>query len=180
MSYTIVNSKLQINGIAVALIAKGANMAIQEASEGWYLNNKEAMEWPLRLAFIREPFDRFCSAYSFFSQCYWQKTGYIEEVCEAAAKNYYEFVNYALENADEHWMPQSNSLLLDGRYTPTHTIKFEKLREIFPKFSTSTLKVINSSIRLPVCPDYRRSELEKMFGNDRELYDNALEHFDGR
>lgn len=179
MAYTVVNSRLNVNAVAVALICKGANTAIQEASEGWYISNEQALEWPLRIAFIREPFDRFCSAYSFFSQCYWNNTGYKKEVCEAAAKNYYEFVNFALENSDDHWSEQGKSLFFNGKYTPTHTIKLDVINNIWPNFSTKELKNINSSVRLPVCPEYRRKELNAMFGNDIKLYNEALSEFDG-
>ena len=179
MPYTIVNSYLSCNSVAVALICKSGNSSIREVSEEWYVGNYEAKDWPLRLAFIREPFDRFCSAYSFFSQCYWKNTGYCRETEEAAAKSYYEFVNFALTHTDEHWDEQGKSLLFNGEYTPTHTIKLDKINEIWPLFATKSLKIINTSVRLPVCPKYRREELNKMFGGDIELYNSALESFNG-
>lgn len=180
MPYDIVNSNLSCGAVAVALLCKSGSTAITEAGEGWYLNNQQALNWPLRLAFIREPFDRFCSAYSFFAGRYWVANDYkLRGTEESAAKSYYHFVNFALENEDDHWMEQGKSLLFNEEYTPTHTLKFEALEKVWPNFTNRVLSNINSSVRLPVCPEYRRKELDEMFGSDIELYNAALDDFNG-
>lgn len=185
MGYVIAKSHLTVGCVLVANIPKGASMSIKEASEtNWYVSNHEAEIYPLRLFFIREPFDRFCSAYSFFNGLYWKGQNYNGSgVCEAAAKSYYEFVNFCLENDDEHWNPQVERVHYKGKLSPTHIIKFDDLLKLWPKFSTNTLRQINTSVRLPVCEKYRRPELNKMFGDDIRVYRKALTYdqvsFDG-
>lgn len=183
MGYLKVKSFLSLGCVLVANIPKSGSMSIKEASEGWYTCNAEAEIYPLRLFFIREPFDRFCSAYSFFNGLYWNGERYDGSgVCEAAAKSYYHFVNFCLENENEHWNPQADKVF-EGEFEPTHIIKFDDLLKLWPKFTCNQLKKINTSVRLPVCEKYRRHELNEMFKDDIHLYKNALTHdqvfFDG-
>ena len=48
----------QINGIALALIAKAGIQSFTEASgDQWYMSNKQAIEFPTRIFFIRNPIE---------------------------------------------------------------------------------------------------------------------------
>lgn len=177
MHYSLHDSLSGVGIVAVALIAKSGNTSIKSAAaQGWYVKAEEAEQYPIRLAFIREPFDRLYSAYSFFSGLYWNGEKYDKHgTVESAARSYYHFINHALEHRDEHWKNQGE-ILLSGEVKPTHLIKFDYINDLWPNIFPSELRKCNSSVRLPVCKEYRKAELQDFYKTDLELYNSALDY----
>ena len=117
----------EINGVALAIIAKAGTQSFTEASgAGWYLTNEQALEYPTRVFFIRNPFERLESCYSFF--CGIRDEGASQSVIPVDQLESWEiFIDYILVNSDEHWNPQNTTLLYNGELTPTDILKFEIL-----------------------------------------------------
>lgn len=163
--------------VAVALIAKSGNTSIKDASKyNWYVKDSDADQYPIRLAFVREPFQRLYSAYSFFNGLHWAGEKYDNGgVLKAAARSYYHFINYVLENSDEHWRNQGD-ILLSGKVKPTHIIKFDCINDIWPNLFFEGIQKSNSSVRLPVCEKYRAEELRQFYKQDIDLYNSALDY----
>ena len=122
----------QINGIALALIAKAGIQSFTEASgDQWYMSNKQAIEFPTRIFFIRNPIDRLESCYSFLVGLKDEGTNQ-DIIPEEHLLTWELFVDYILENSDEHWDPQTEQLKYKGTLTPTHIFRFEDVCDWWP------------------------------------------------
>lgn len=160
-----------INGVAIAIIAKAGTQSITEAVGGWYINNQQALIYPQRVMFIREPFDRLESCYSFF--CDLRDTNQEQHIIPVGKLESWEsFVDYILVNKDEHWTPQADSVMFKGEFTPTHIFKFEDINNIWPKFTSRRLPHLNKATR-KATSNYREQDLLEYYKDDIVTYNNA-------
>lgn len=163
-----------LNGVALAIIAKAGTQSFTEAGADWYMNNLKALDYPTRVMFIREPFDRLESCYSFFKMLIQQGTKF-NMLPEAALDSWEEFVDYILTHEDEHWAPQTDSVLYKGELTPTHIMRFDELNKWWPEFFSAKLVHTNASERLEV-PPYRVADLTEYYKNDIAEYNSAIRY----
>lgn len=165
-----------INGVALAIVAKVGTQSFREAGAHWYMTNKEARIYPERIFFIREPFLRLVSAYSFFKGLERTGTRY-EAVPLSAIADWPTFVDYILLNNDEHWMPQTDTTLYtgDGEYVPTKIMRFEDVSKWWPLFSSKRLPHENQSVPQEVDIMYRRADVGAFYANDYDIYKHLVE-----
>jgi len=168
----------QIDGVALALIAKAGIQSFTEASgDQWYMSNEQAIEFPTRVFFIRKPIDRLESCYSFLIGL--KDEGAKQDMIpEEHLLTWQLFVDYILANSDEHWDPQTEQLLYKGILTPTHILKFEDVSNWWPNFFDVPLPHVNASIRLAV-EDYRLEEINNFYSVDNDVWINATQQKDG-
>ena len=160
-----------INGMALAIVAKVGTQSFREAEAHWYVTNEEALIYPERIFFIREPFLRLVSAYSFFKGLERAGTRY-EALPLSAITDWETFVDYILLNEDEHWMPQTDTTLYtgDGVFVPTKIMRFEDVTKWWPLFSSKRLPHENQSVPQEVDIMYRRAEVDAFYSNDYAIY----------
>jgi hypothetical protein len=104
------------NDIAVAYISRVASQAMY-ASLGNQHGAIEAGRCERRVAFIRDPLARHVSAYRLMKMIYTQG---IERVPNQALMSYGAFCEYSVENEDQHWLPQMETLRRYGDLITEH------------------------------------------------------------
>lgn len=161
------------DNIACAAVFKNGCTSIRNAiGESRSYDGQEVLQFERRVAFARCPFDRLISAYSFFYYLYRRSPLAIEgRITAEALESWESFVDYILENDDEHWDPQWDMLTYNGVYLPTETYKLSQLDEvwgqIWPGFYPWRA---NKVLHRPANLDYRRDDLVRKYEKDIELW----------
>lgn len=163
--------------VCVALITKGASTSMGEFF-GEYVTAKEALGVPVRLAFPRDPYDRFLSffwhMYTEIKDSAYNATEFIpadvmctesvlEEGLEANFKRYTSHILTAEPNA--HWAPQIPQLILGGAMVPNTLHKFSSLKIFWPGYFNRALHTEKQYKRLQV-PKFRLSDLREYYTPD--------------
>ena len=121
----------------------------------------------VRLGFIREPFDRLESCYSFFYWHHKNDTLSHKDPMYPYISDYEKFIDHMLagEFPNNHWRPQTD---LFPNLTVTH--KFEEYTtrwgDYFPGFLPD---IVNRSTHLETS-DYRVTDLEAYYRKDLDLW----------
>ena len=157
-----------IGGVALAIIAKAGTQSFKEAGAVWYINNQEALVYPQRIFFIRNPFERLESCYSFFVGLKNAGTRY-DAIPDSALTSWEAFIDHILINSDEHWNPQINTLMYKGEPTPTKIMRFEDVTKWWPLFFSKRLPHNNQSDRL-VTTSYRGEEIQAFYAQDYDVW----------
>lgn len=130
------------------------------------LTNEQAMAYPTRIAFIRDPSDRWVSYYSMAAAFEAQGTEFPHK---GIFTSYEAFVDYALTHNDMHWRSQKESLSIDGVYIATETHRFDEIRIHWPH--AGFLPNLNSVKHLPV-NNYRRDDINAYLKDDIILFNS--------
>jgi len=166
-------------GIALALIAKVGTQSFKEVIDvdtGWYLIPEEALEYPIRVFFIREPMARLRSAYSFFIKLRNGGERY-DSLPYSVLNSWPEFVDHVLTNSDEHWNPQVPQVTYKGEFTPNKVFRFEDVKKWWPNFTSIRLPHANASIPQEVI-DYRSVELKEFYAEDIKMWNSIVPYDD--
>lgn len=141
--------------VCVAAVPKCGQHTLAAYSVGFIPENK-IYNFDRRVAFIRDPLDRFLSAYFFI-------LGWNKKLDGQHLDSYETFVDLALVSGDEHILPQ------------TKQVNFEKYNEIygFSDFSKLLGDIVdsipvreNSSNRCDIDMSYRAEEVKLMYKDD--------------
>ena len=119
--------------------------------------------FPLRIAFIREPFDRWLSAYHFMCQ-----SRYILE--GERVREYNRFVDVALESEDDHVLPQSRFISSFGTLLPLHSMS-----KVIGALTGKEITKENASERHEIDTSYRKAEIMERYEDDTILYKSITE-----
>jgi hypothetical protein len=148
--------------IAISCLPKCATHSLREAFD-WQstVNNMEVTNINKRIAFIREPFERLISNYSFFYNAKGSFSGW----------DYERFIDFVLDEHSKnfHWCSQVQSLTLHGKFMPTICFKFDDISEVIYKQFKKSLNLLNKSEHKEIS-DYRIKDLIKYFSEDINLY----------
>lgn len=158
-------------GIALALIAKTGTQSFKEVIDvdtGWYLVPSEALEYPVRVFFMRHPVDRLKSAFSFFIKLRNEGAQY-DPVKNEVIETWPKFVDHILTHSDEHWDPQIPQVTYKGEFTPNKVLRFEDVKKWWPNFSSIRLPHANASIPQETL-EYRVEELKALYAEDMQLW----------
>lgn len=127
-----------------------------------FLNINPQCKDYFKFAFVRNPFDRFVSAYSGFTQIRNMELGHFDKFCE-------EFITSKFSK-DIHWIPQ-NKLLCDdlGNIIPDFIGRYENLDEDLKKISN----IIGIDMDIGHHRKTSRTSYEKMFSSKtKEIIEN--------
>ena len=153
--------------LAIAQIPKAGLSSIRDwlGRDCRVVSNDDAMVVSRRVAFIRHPLERLKSAYSYL---YWQQDYGRNTKSGAPLDSWESFVDYILENDNEHWRPQT----LHCGDVPNIYHKFENLNEHWEKYRPGILDHNNHSTRLPTT-DYRTDDILNMYADDLRVWESA-------
>ena len=168
-------------GSALAVISKSGSQSITMAANGWYVSNEQALLYPRRIFFIREPFERLKSGYSFFKLLKLEGSKYNNRVPDFV-ESWNAFIDYVLDtdHQDEHFLPQTYSLFFSGALTANVILRFEDINEWWPLFFTSKLERLNSAHRVSeINTDYRKREIDEYYALDSATYATAERYIQG-
>jgi len=170
---------IDMEGWALALVAKVGSQSFMESGPTWYIREHEILIYPERIFFMRDPFQRLESAYSFFVGLVRAGTPH-NAVPEAALESWEKFVDYVLDPRydDEHWRPQTETTLYigdgtDRKLVPTKIMRFEDVTKWWPNFFSRNLPHINRSTKL-VTTSYRGDEIRVKYAADYKIYDDLV------
>lgn len=155
---------------AIAMVPKCGHTSF-DAMVGARLSIDEALRIPMRVQFVRDPIDRFVSAYSFFYALN-EDNPHRESVPKNVTHNGYEsFVDYALSNPNPHWMPQTE--LTGGIATRLHKFTGENIRRWWSHYWPGKLPDwFNACTHLPTT-DYRIADLREYYATDIVAFERA-------
>ncbi len=163
--------------ICVGFINKAASTAMGDFFRK-KITAKEALEIPIRLAFPRDPYDRFLSFFfnlytevkradyditEFIPKSVMCRESVIEESLFSNLKMYTDYVLRAKPNA--HWAPQLPQLMMDGELVPNSLHKFSDINLFWKHYFGCELPVKRNYSRFQV-PDYKMSEFREYYKPD--------------
>lgn len=164
--------------VCVAVIRKGGSLSIDQAlMPAEYFGVERALEFPVRVAFVREPMERYASSFSFFTHQYNRMgendtvTGDVPPV-EVVNAGYHAWVDWTLDEdpMNRHWIPQVEQLTYEGVLVPTEIHRFEDIHDHWERlFGPGMLPHINAASRLPT-DDYRTDDINNRYEQDLALW----------
>lgn len=157
-------------GPAIAHIPKAGSQSIQNILAPLIrLTGEEALQRKVRVAFIRDPFERLASGYSFFTfQA--MRPGAGTGAFGFQWKDYEGFVDVALTSDDRHFLPQYGQLLAGEVFVPTDVHSLDALSSpVWNRYYRGRIpNRENQCERLPVT-NYRRDDIKAYYAKDFEL-----------
>ncbi|MBL4753790.1 MAG: hypothetical protein JKY52_09395 [Flavobacteriales bacterium] len=121
-------------------------------------------QFPLRIAFIREPFDRWLSAFFFMAT-----TGYLLDGVRLSS--YDQFVDLALVSDDEHLTPQSR--FIDGSFV-NKIMCLKSMSDVLGRLSDVKITKENAAPREDIDTSYRKDEVMMRYQADTEMYNRLV------
>lgn len=122
-------------------------------------------EFPIRMVFIREPFDRLASCYFFF-----QGSDYSIE--DEHLQNYETFIDWALDSDDEHVMPQSE---LFSRYHFKRRFLVSDMCRVLSILTGEKIPKLNASLREDLDQGYKASEIQDRYRDDFLMVEEVID-----
>lgn len=158
---------------AVAIVPKCGNTSFSAVVSATRLSTDEAMSVPTRVMFVRDPIDRFISAYSFFHMLNDGEDRGDVPVPRAATHNGYpHWVDFALSTINPHWAPQVE--LTGGIATHLYKFNCDSIRKWWPiHWPGRQPDWLNACSHLPVT-DYRRADLLSYYSADLDAFERAV------
>lgn len=126
-------------------------------------------EFPVRLAFVRCPFDRLVSAFSFFKRVSYP-------IQDGSLRSFEAFIDWALDSDDEHVLPQYNII------SPHHFKRVLPISSMTPVLGKLTGKVVpdaNSTNHYDVDTSYRYDDVRDRYFDDIILFEKSKESLNG-
>ena len=161
------------NNIAIAVIPKNGSTSLRNFVGATDIyDSKSVMQFNTRIAFIREPFDRLGSAYSFFKYLNDSNQNGSKSASKDSTRSYENFVDHTFEIRNMHWNPQVEVLYDEGVLIPTHVYRLHEMHDVWERHFQGiypALTVSNKASRLPV-NDYRSDEIKKKYKGDLSLW----------
>lgn len=160
------------NGPLIARIPKNASQTIGMAlAPSQQVTNEDALERDIRVMFIRDPFDRLASAYSFFSWLRSRNTRIEPEV--PVFKTYEQFIDWALDSDDSHVTSQVDCVTVNGVFVPNRIHWLKDIVEVWNDYYPGLIPDKNNfphrnNMQRLVTTDYRRDDIRKHYARDFE------------
>jgi len=152
-----------IGPVSVLGIPKCGTQTLEKYSVGT-IEEGETHRFPLRLSFIREPFDRWLSAYFFMAT-----NGYLLDGVRLSS--YEQFVDLALTSDDEHLLPQSR--FIEGSIV-NKIMCLNTMSDILCRLTGITVSVENAARREDIDTSYRKDEVMQRYQLDSEMYSGVV------
>ncbi len=169
--------------VCIARILKVANRSIEtwvcNAKGSLEVSNEEALEYPRRVAFIRDPLERLKS--SFFMARWEVRQGHLWDNIPAEylfienrgiQKDYEMFLDYVFNNENNHWKPQTDLISHNGVLVPNIYHRMQDISIHYDKyFDEGTIPHLGAASRKEE-PDYsyRLADIEKKWEQDFNLW----------
>ena len=148
---------------AVSANPKCACMALQDMFGRPRRTDEEVAHIPRRVLFMRDPMERFYSAYCYFCMVR-DKGGEYKPLGKGKPDNYEDFVDRTFEIRDRHWDPQVANCL-----AYTEVMGWRELPAFVQKVSGRPMVHTNSSPKYPYDSCYRRDELTARYAADYDM-----------
>ena len=155
--------------VAMSMLPKCASTSFKSAPHLFnkFVSNEEVLDIPIRIAWIRNPFDRLVSAYRKLHVLQGTNLTKRFNCTDTDVDTWEHFVDYMLTNTDPHWDPQIFQLMHKSNYVPTVSYRFETMVQNWPESKHLNFPHSNKSIPIPVLTiDYRFDELAKLYLHD--------------
>jgi hypothetical protein len=162
------------NGPAIARIPKNASQSIAMAMMPFQsITNEEALLRDLRVMFIRDPYERLASCYSFFS---WLRTIGTQVIPPLGDwTDYPSFIDWALDSPDAHVAPQYDQVITaDGTFVPNRIHLLKDIKDQWDQYYPGLIPDMNDFPVRHKCSklavtNYRRQDIAVRYAKDLEL-----------
>lgn len=145
--------------VAFASIPKCGQHTLAKYKSGM-ISERKILQFPLRIAFVREPFDRFLSAFHFITQNNYKLDGYV-------IRNYEQFVDIALTSGDDHVLPQSRFI---GSYNTL--IDLKNMSGVIKSLTGKEITKENASVRHEFDTSYKKEKVMQRYHEDVIMYES--------
>ena len=188
----IFDNWLEDGGHAIGHVPKNASTAIRDAinrrtQQTIKYTQDSVKSFNERIVFIREPFERFNSAYSMFwylnENGYNGQSGYVtyndtHGYPDDPVKSYEHWVDFAIEktlsrNVNLHWYPQYIQYGVD-KNIPTKYFRFDDVNKVWGDYWPGFLPRQNALTEHRPTTDYRKDDLEILYHRDIALYNSII------
>lgn len=157
----------------IATIPKNGSTSIRKAIEPGrkVVILKDAIYHPVRVMFMRDPFDRLASFYSFQRQSLFKHPEITIDPNFAHVKSYEEFLDVALLSDNIHCYPQVKQVTLNDQFIPTNVHKLSDIITAWELYYPDEfITRENQSKPLKVNSDYRHSDVLCRYKDDFALW----------
>lgn len=154
-------------------LPKCGSRSITSVVSGHRINNEKAINYSQRIVYLKHPFTRLVSNYSFF-KIKTRDGSYQGQPDIATTETWQLFIDYILDNDNPHWLPQVDQLSLNGEFLGTVVHKLENIIHTWPRYYHGLLPHLNGTVHQAIDPSYRFTEIKKRYANDFNLW-NTLE-----
>lgn len=157
--------------LAMSVIPKVGSTSIKTSvpNQVWRSNAEVVNQFSDRVAWIRHPIRRVESMYKFLKD---QHESGASTLSHIPTGDYKLFIDFVLENENQHWKPQVEILTESGIWVPTVAHKFEDIGTLWSNYYDWDLECKNGSSDHPVLYNYRRKELNDVFKADLDLWES--------
>jgi hypothetical protein len=164
MSQTFFVLPTHIGPVAFAAIPKCGQHTFAELDTS-ELPFDRIKEFPIRMAFIRDPLDRLSSCFHFFLHTNYPING-------GKVRGYESFIDWALDSDDEHVQPQVE---LFSRYHFQRRFPISKMTEILELLTGEVIPQANSAPRHEIDQGYRLDDIRERYSEDFDMYSEVLD-----
>lgn len=166
--------------VAMAVIPKCAKTSIERTiAPITRITPDEAMAYPTRVMFVRDPVDRLLSFYAMVL-AQELKPNFRFADSSVGWDGWSSYVDWALTSQNEHVLPQVGLVTTsDGRFAPTVVHPFSRLQEVWETYYRTSIPNVDARAqhmnRSPkwakqgVDLTYRMSEIESRYAEDFKL-----------
>lgn len=163
------------DSIACSRIPKNGSTSVTNALRTHQaVSNADVLWCQTRVFWMRDPIARFHSAYSFFSALNDRNENnggpYGTAPNSIITSDYHAFVDYALENPNAHWFPQTG--LLQNSWTNIH--RFEEIMSLWNNYWPGFLPWHNGVALKNDIDTYRLGDIQDYYQEDLHVYNTIV------
>ena len=163
MAYTFFVIGTKIGSVAVAAIPKCGQHTLT-ALGSTELSFDRIEDFPVRMAFIRDPLDRLSSCFHFFLHSNYG-------IGREHLSSYEAFIDWALNSDDEHVLPQCE---LFSRYHFKRRFLVSDMNRVLGLLTGEKIPHENAAPRFDIDQEYRLQDIKGRYQEDFDMVSEVL------